>query len=225
MAEAILMRGSTFVMQGFSADFRYDKNNQKNLHFLQQNNVRRYLIDAIAKNSTKEVGAMEDTLVKKAQRGDPDSFVRLMELNKNSMQRVAYGFFHEEEDVADVIQDTVLLAYEHIGEVQKTEFFKSWLIRILINNCRKLYNSQKKVKPQEWMEDGEGKRDTYLSDNEFFRMLSLLPSESRVIFQLFYGEQFTTKEISRLLQMNESTIRSKLHRGKEQLRSSWKGDV
>ena len=103
MAEAILMRGSTFVMQGFSADFRYDKNNQKNLHFLQQNNVRRYLIDAIAKNSTKEVGAMEDTLVKKAQRGDPDSFVRLMELNKNSMQRVAYGFFHVEEDVADVI--------------------------------------------------------------------------------------------------------------------------
>ena len=30
---------------------------------------------------------------------------------------------------------------------------------------------------------------------------------------MFYGEQFTTKEISRLLQMNESTIRSKLHRG------------
>ena len=37
--------------------------------------------------STKEVEAMEDALVKKAQRGDPDSFVRLMELNKDSMQR------------------------------------------------------------------------------------------------------------------------------------------
>ena len=91
---------------------------------------------------------MEDTLVKRAQRGDPDSFVRLMELNKNSMQRIAYGFFHEEEDVADVIQDTVLLAYEHIREVRKTEYFKSWLIRILINNCRRLYNSQKRVKSE-----------------------------------------------------------------------------
>lgn len=168
---------------------------------------------------------MEDALVKKAQRGDPDSFVRLMELNKDSMQRVAYGFFHEEEDVADVIQDTVLLAYEHIEEVRKTEYFKSWLIRILINNCRKLYNSQKKVRPQELAGDEEGKRDVYPSDNDFFRMLSILPSDSRVIFQLFYGEQFTTKEIGRLLQMNESTVRSKLHRGKEQLRSNWERDV
>lgn len=164
---------------------------------------------------------MEDTLVKKAQKGDPDSFVRLMELNKDSMQRVAYGFFHEEEDVADVIQDTVLLAYEHIGELRKEKYFKSWLIRILINNCRKLYNSQKKIRPQEMVGNEEGKRDVYPSDNDFFRMLSILPQESKVIFQLFYGEQFTTKEISGLLQMNESTVRSKLHRGKEQLRSSW----
>ncbi|MCI8613854.1 sigma-70 family RNA polymerase sigma factor [Parablautia intestinalis] len=168
---------------------------------------------------------MEDTLVKKAQKGDPDSFVRLMELNKNSMQRIAYGFFHEEEDVADVIQDTVLLAFEHIREVRKTEYFKSWLMRILINNCRRLYNSQKRVQPQELTGKEEGKRDFYPSDNDFFRMLSVLPSDSRVIFQLFYGEQFTTKEISRLLQMNESTIRSKLHRGKDQLRSSWEMEV
>lgn len=155
--------------------------------------------------------------MKKAQKGDPDSFVRLMELSKNSMQRVAYGFFTEEEDVADVIQDTVLKAYEHIGELRKTEYFKSWLIQILINNCRMLYNSQKKMQPQELAE--EGKRDIYPSDNEFFRLLSILPKDSRVIFQLFYGEQFTTKEISGLLHMNESTVRSKLHRGKEQLRS------
>ncbi len=168
---------------------------------------------------------MEDTLVKRAQKGDPDSFVRLMELNKYSMQRVAYGFFHEEEDVADVIQDTVLKAYEHIREVRKTEYFKSWLLRILINNCRKLYNSQKKIQPQELMGNEEGKRDIYPSDNDFFRMLSILPSDSRVIFQLFYGEQFTTKEISGLLQMNESTVRSKLYRGKEQLRCNWERDV
>ena len=158
-------------------------------------------------------------MVKKAQMGDPDSFVRLMELNKNSMQKVAYGFFHEEEDVADVIQDTVLQVYEHIGELRKAEYFKTWVIRILINNCRKLYNSQKKIQPQEIADEEKGKRDSYPSDNDFFRMLSILPRESRVIFQLFYGEQFTTKEISGLLHMNESTVRSKLYRGKEQLRS------
>lgn len=158
-------------------------------------------------------------MIRKAQMGDPDSFVRLMELNKNSMKRVAYGFFSEEEDVADVMQDTVLQAYEHLGELRKAEYFKTWLIRILINNCRRLYNSQKKVWSQEISGEEEGKRDVYPSDNEFFRMLSILPGESRVIFQLFFGEQFTTKEISELIHMNESTVRSKLHRGKELLRS------
>lgn len=156
-------------------------------------------------------------LVMRARKGDRDSFVELMEQNKDSMRKIAYGFFRNEEDIADVMQETVLNAWEHIGELRKTAYFKTWLIRILINNCNHLYNSRKKMFPEQLVETGQ--EDCYPSEDNFFKIIEMLPEDSRVIFQLFYGEQMTTKEIAELLHRNESTVRSKIYRGKEILRN------
>lgn len=56
-------------------------------------------------------------------------------------------------------------------------------------------------------------------DVEFHEMLRSLPEDSRVIFQLYYGEQFTTKEIGEMLHMREATVKSRLYRGKLKLRA------
>ncbi len=158
-----------------------------------------------------------ETLVKRAMRKDAESFIRLMEENKQSMLKVAYGFFSNEEDVADVIQQTVLNAYEHIGELKKAAYFKTWLIRILINNCNQLYNSRKRMLTG--VEFAEEKYfDSYPEDNAFLSLISLLHKDDRAIFQLYYGDGYTTKEIGNILGIKESTIRSRIHRGKEQLR-------
>ncbi len=158
-----------------------------------------------------------DTLVQRAMKKDAESFIRLMEENKQSMLKVAYGFFSNEEDVADVMQQTVLNAYEHIGELKKAAFFKTWLIRILINNCNQLYNSRKRFVAGEKAAE-EQYFDVYPEDHAFFELLSLLNKDDRIIFQLYYGEEYTTKEIGKILEMKESTIRSRIHRGKEQIR-------
>lgn len=47
-------------------------------------------------------------LIKKAKQGDADAFVALMEQQKQSMYKVARSYLHREEDIADVIQDTIL---------------------------------------------------------------------------------------------------------------------
>lgn len=158
-----------------------------------------------------------DTLVQRAMKKDAESFIRLMEENKQSMLKVAYGFFSNEEDVADVMQQTVLNAYEHIGELKKAAFFKTWLIRILINNCNQLYNSRKRFVAGEKAVE-EQYFDVYPEDHAFFELLSLLNKGDRIIFQLYYGEEYTTKEIGKILKMKESTIRSRIHREKEQIR-------
>ncbi|MCI8584619.1 MAG: sigma-70 family RNA polymerase sigma factor [Lachnospiraceae bacterium] len=156
-------------------------------------------------------------LVKKAQQGDADAFIELMERNKMTLQRVAYGYFRGEEDVADAIQDTILDAFEHIRELKKPEYFRTWLVRILMNNCNRLYNQNKKhCKISELSQETVAASGT--GDVEFHEMLRSLPEESRLIFQLYYGEQFTTKEIGQMLRMKESTVKSRLHRGKEKLR-------
>jgi len=160
-------------------------------------------------------------LVKKAQRGSADAFIELIESNKMTLQRVAFGYFRDEEDVADVIQDTILDAFEHIHELKKPEFFKTWLVRILINNCNRLYRQNKKTAPMEEVPE-TGAMEKGASDVEFHELLRSLPEDSRVIFQLYYGEQFTAREIAELLRMKETTVKSKLHRGRQQLREEMK---
>lgn len=161
-----------------------------------------------------------DILVKKAQRGDAEAFIALIEECKMTLRRVAYGYLGNDEDVADAIQDTILAAYEHMNTLKRGEHFKTWLVRILINNCTKVWRQKKRSVSLEGEEHlgHAGRTDAEQSDVEFKELLMSLPEDSRAIFQLYYGEQFTTREIALILDMNENTVRSRLHRGKEQLR-------
>lgn len=166
-----------------------------------------------------------ERLVKKAQRGDAEAFIALMEENKETLKRVALSYLKNEEDVADAIQETILNAYEHLGELKKVAFFRTWLVRILINNCTKLYRKNKEHENYEYTPEelATGNRPeefsvAFVSNLEFLDLLRTLSEENRTIFQLYFGEQFTTAEISEILQIKENTVKSRIRRGKEQLR-------
>ncbi|MFT3985895.1 MAG: sigma-70 family RNA polymerase sigma factor [Lachnospiraceae bacterium] len=140
-----------------------------------------------------------------------------MEINKSSMLKIAYHFFSNEEDVADVMQQTILDAYEHLPELKKNKYFKTWLLRILINNCTEIYNMRKKY-VSETAAAEKGYDENYFSENNFRTILSFLKPKDQIIFQLYYGEEYTTKDIAGILSMKEATVRSRIHRGKESLR-------
>lgn len=160
-----------------------------------------------------------DFLVKKAQRGDADAFVTLIEQNKSSMYKVAKGFFMNEEDVSDAIADSVLSAFEHIGSLNNPGYFKTWLIRILINHCNMRLREKKRCEVIEFFPE-INYIDRELEFVEFQEMLNAFPEDCRMILLLYYGEQFTVKEISQILDMNENTIRSKLRRSRDRLRKT-----
>lgn len=173
---------------------------------------------------TDEGGFMEQ-LVKNAQKGDAEAFILLMEQNKESLKRIAFSYLKNEEDVADAIQETILNAFEKIHTLKKTMYFRTWLIRILINNCAKIYQKNRKnvyyeYTPEEVLTEKEkGKFGACFSTElEFFDLLGTLSEEDRVIFQLYFGEQFRIAEIAKILQMKENTVKSKIHRGKVLLR-------
>lgn len=165
-------------------------------------------------------------LVKLAKKGDADAFIKLIETNQDALKRIAFAWLRDENDIADAIQDTILDAYEHIGQLKKAEYFKTWLVRILINNCTKIYRKNKnhskfEVNADECTEENWGISEDaeYVgAELEFFDLLRALPEDSRVIFQMYFGEQFTTAEIADMLHMKENTVKSKIRRGKAQLR-------
>ena len=73
------------------------------------------------------------SLVKRAQRGDDQAFVELIEENKQAMYKVAIGILKNDSDAADAIQESILTCYEKLKELKKAQYFKTWLLRILIN--------------------------------------------------------------------------------------------
>ena len=75
-------------------------------------------------------------LVKRAQGGDADAFVQLMEENRQSMYKVAVCYVNNPEDAADIMQDTMLAAFEKIQDLKEPGYFRTWLTRILINKCK-----------------------------------------------------------------------------------------
>ncbi len=62
-----------------------------------------------------------------------------MEMNKQSMYKVAKSYLRYEEDVADAMQETILICYEKLGDLKEPKYFKTWMIRILINKCKDIF--------------------------------------------------------------------------------------
>lgn len=158
---------------------------------------------------------MDMLLVKKAQRNDTAAFIQLIEENKTALYKAAKSYLSSEEDIADVMQDTILSAYEHIGELKTASYFKTWLTRILINRCTDMLRQQRQTVSIELTEESAAPQKE--SEYEFYELLKELPQSDRAIFLLYYGEGFNTREVAEILSMNENTVKSRLKRGRKKL--------
>ena len=159
-------------------------------------------------------------LVKRAVQGDADAFLTLMEEHSLSMYKVARSILKNDDDVADAIQDTILNCFEKIHTLKRPEYFKTWLIRILINECDQILRHYRKVSPQEELPE-EPRQDRSLAEFEFKEMLGQVDEKYRVILVLYYEQGFKISEIAELLELNENTVKTRLARAREQIRSAY----
>lgn len=98
-------------------------------------------------SAERKEGSSLKHLVKKAQQGDARAFVRLIELNKQSMYKIARSYFTNDEDIADAIQDTIETCYRSIRHLADPGYFRTWMTRILINKCIDIIRKNKKEHP------------------------------------------------------------------------------
>ncbi len=161
-------------------------------------------------------------LIKKAQKGDKEAFNELILYYEKDLYNIAKSRLHNEEDVCDVVQETILIAYRSIKKLLNPSKFKIWLVKILINECNKVYKSQKNS-----LYDIDDNSDSIIynkndSNLEFHNLMEILDSDEKNIFILYYQEGYTSKEISKILNINQNTILSKLARGKEKIKNTLK---
>ena len=156
-------------------------------------------------------------MVSQAKKGDKDAFLSLIDENRLSIYRVARGILNNKEDIEDALQNTIIKSYEKIGTLKKDEFFKTWIIRILINEYNLILRRNKKTIFLDKLENEESYSDDY-GNIELTSVVNSLSEDLRITTVLYYFEDMSTKEISEMLNIAEGTVRSRLARAREKLR-------
>lgn len=153
----------------------------------------------------------------KAKNGDNEAFLELINENKLNIYRVARGILSNEHDIEDAIQNTIIKAYEKINTLKKNEFFRTWLVRILINECNEIIRKNKRIVSIN-ESNHEEKYNDYYENIDLTNAINSLSEELRVTTVLFYFEDMSIKDIALILNIPNGTVRSRLSRARKIIR-------
>lgn len=143
-----------------------------------------------------------------------NAFSKLIDLFLKDMYRTAIAILANEEDVGDALQDTILSCWEKMNMLGKTEYFKTWMTRILINHCYDILRERSDYVDLDCCEE-PAQCDEY--NIEFKEALSSVDERYRLPMELYYGQGFKVKEIAEILSMPPNTIKTYLSRGRKQI--------
>lgn len=164
-------------------------------------------------------------IVEKAMNGDKDSFSKLINYLKMDLYKIAKVRLKNEDDILDAIQETIISSYKSIKKLNNPDNFKKWIIKILINKCNNIYleKNNKNISLEEFTNIYEYEDENDFSNIEMEDILKYLNDEEKMIITLYYLEDYKSKEIAWLLDMNENTVKTKISRAKNKLKTKLKG--
>ena len=127
-----------------------------------------------------------------------------------------------DQDCADAIQETIVKAFSKIGTLRNDKYAKTWLIRILINECYTLLRKSSKLVSLEGMEGmsemTEIETDQKTDYSDLYRAVNSLKEELRMPVILYYIEDFNIKEIAQILEITEGAVQKRLARARGKLK-------
>ena len=163
---------------------------------------------------------MDIETVRKAKQGYVNEIGQIILENMQTLYRVAFSILKTEDEINDAISNTTVIVFEKIKTLKNEEYFKTWLTRILINECYKIYNQNKKIV---YLENCNQEKLTYNDeyvDYEIRNLVKNLDRDLRQIVILYYFEDFSVKEIAKIIQKPEGTVKSRLSRARKELENA-----
>jgi RNA polymerase sigma factor (sigma-70 family) len=158
-------------------------------------------------------------LAKRAIKGDEAAQLQLLKLYETQMYKVAYSYMRNEHDAKDALQDMYYQALKNIQKVKSPEYFKTWLVRIVINTCNQHKRKQKRIVLTNEMEHS-------VYTNELFEMndtIAKLSIEQQQLIHLKYFKDLKNSEIATIQKISEGTVKSRLHTTLKKLRTMLEG--
>ncbi len=140
--------------------------------------------------------------------------------NQQKFYRIAYCYVKDKDRALDIVQNMTCKVFEKQHTLKNKNAIKTWVYRILINECLDTVRREKREYP---MEQAKLPEEIYIErayekEDTVTRCLEQLPENIRVVLQLRYYEELSLKEIAAITDTNLSTVKTRLYNGLEKLK-------
>lgn len=154
-----------------------------------------------------------------------EEFTEMALKYSDSIFRIAFNYCKSRADADDIVQNVLLKFYKETKSFESEEHIRNWLIRVAINESKKLLISPFKKRTVSIDELEEKTVFDNTDQSALYDTVMALPQKYRIVIYLFYYEEYSVEEISKMLNVNSSTVRTRLSRArnrlKEQLQGVW----
>jgi RNA polymerase sigma-70 factor (ECF subfamily) len=135
------------------------------------------------------------------------------------MYRVSASLLRSPQDRQDAVQECVWKAWRKLPQLRDESLFKAWIMRILVNECKRMHRAHwREVAVEEIEIEQPDGVDNRLRDEVLHSAVMQLPEKLRLAVTLFYIDGFSMRETAQILRCPEGTVKQRLHRARTALR-------
>lgn len=149
---------------------------------------------------------------------DERLFTQKLLESEQMLYRIACALLRSETDRQDALQETALKAWQNYERLREEQYFRTWVCRIMVNECHNLQRKNSRMVPTETMPDQPAPDN---SEQETRLMLESLPEKQRVPLVLHYLEGFSLEEIAQVQHISLSLVKYRMHQARKALRVEW----
>jgi RNA polymerase sigma-70 factor, ECF subfamily len=172
--------------------------------------------------------------------GNESAFNRLVLKHQQSAYNTAYGLLGNREEATEAAQDAFVRVYKNVHKFKWNASFKTWLYKIVLNLARSRYRKLKRQRqvinksidnpqkydngseaaieiPDEKMSPEKHAIDTEIREHIQAGLEALAPDFKEIMI-LRYVEELTYDEIAGILKINRGTVKSRIHRARQELK-------
>jgi RNA polymerase sigma-70 factor (ECF subfamily) len=190
------------------------------------------LVESSAKQQEKaeaELTAEQRVLAARALRGDKDAFDDIFDRYGGLMLRTAYGIVKDRDMAEDAVQNALIQAWQHLPSLRETGALRSWLLRIVVNQC--ISFKRRLARSTIFLHQSFSEQETLLASHiadyargcmerswDLAHAVEKLPAKQQNAIALHYYQGMTLPEISQRLQISENTLKKRLQAALSNLR-------
>ena len=142
---------------------------------------------------------------------------QLIIASEETLYHVSKSLLASDADCADAIEEAIVKAFTNLHTLRQDSYAKTWLIRILINECYTLMRREKRLVSLDEYQYPESAREPE-DYSDLYEAVQKLPADIRICIILYYLEGYSIRETAEILKITESAVKNRLARARTRMR-------